>query len=116
MEIRLEGISKRFNREWIFKNLSQIFKSGKSYAVIGPNGSGKSTLLQIIAGWMLPNEGTVSYFENTGIIDPDSVYLHLDFVAPYVELIEDFTVGKKPDLRRIRVSQCSAAHDIGADA
>jgi len=50
MTIRLKGAGKRFNREWIFRNLTFEFKTGQTIAITGPNGSGKSTLLRVLAG------------------------------------------------------------------
>ncbi|HLF34462.1 MAG TPA: ATP-binding cassette domain-containing protein [Cyclobacteriaceae bacterium] len=97
MEIRLEGISKRFTSEWILKNLSYNFKEGRSYAITGPNGSGKSTLLLIISGWILPSEGRSLYAQGKMKVDPDQVYKHLDLSAPYLELIEDFTLREIVD-------------------
>jgi ABC-type multidrug transport system ATPase subunit len=92
MVIQLDGISKRFTSNWIFKNLSHTFHQHNSYAITGPNGSGKSTLLLIISGWILPSEGSVRYLDDHGVIDPDRVYKNLDFAAPYLELIEDLTL------------------------
>lgn len=92
MEIRLERISKRFTSEWIFRNISQGFNLGKSYAITGPNGSGKSTLLMIISGFMLPTEGTVEYRKEGKKIDPGKVYQWIDFAAPYMELVEELTL------------------------
>lgn len=60
--IILEKAGKRFNREWIFRNISYTFQQGKSYAITGPNGSGKSTLLQTIAGAIGHSEGSIEYF------------------------------------------------------
>ncbi|MFZ6011206.1 MAG: hypothetical protein ACOYXT_12740, partial [Bacteroidota bacterium] len=37
--IAIKDLSKRFNREWIFKNISYTFSSGTTYAITGPNGS-----------------------------------------------------------------------------
>ncbi|HNV30039.1 MAG TPA: ATP-binding cassette domain-containing protein, partial [Cyclobacteriaceae bacterium] len=48
MRIIVKNLSKRFNREWIFKDFSYQFTSPNTYALVGPNGSGKSTLLQIL--------------------------------------------------------------------
>lgn len=61
MKISLTKAGKRYNREWIFRNLSYEFFSGNSYAITGPNGSGKSTLLQAIGGALMLSEGAVSY-------------------------------------------------------
>jgi ABC-type multidrug transport system ATPase subunit len=59
MQITLNNVGKRFNREWIFRRFTYQFQLGKKYAVTGANGSGKSTLLQVIAGSLTHNEGTV---------------------------------------------------------
>jgi ABC-2 type transport system ATP-binding protein len=52
LQITLQHLGKRFNREWIFKNVNLTLLSGQSYVFVGPNGSGKSTLLQVLMGAM----------------------------------------------------------------
>lgn len=92
MRIIVKNLSKRFNRDWIFKDLSYQFSSPNTYALIGPNGSGKSTLLQILWGQMLASQGSVSY-ENEGRELPhDQVYKHIAIAAPYMDLIDEFTL------------------------
>jgi ABC-type multidrug transport system ATPase subunit len=49
MQISLVQACKRFNKEWIFKNLSFQFEAGKHYALVGNNGAGKSTLLKLLS-------------------------------------------------------------------
>src|SRR5262245_44765861 len=44
---------------WALRNVEFRLVKGESLAVIGPNGAGKSTLLQVLAGIILPSEGTV---------------------------------------------------------
>ena len=61
MKISLINAGKRFNRDWIFRNIHQEFISGLAYAITGPNGSGKSTLLQVIGGAMMMSEGEAKY-------------------------------------------------------
>ena len=86
MKISLTNAGKRFNREWIFRNLSCEFGSGNAYAITGPNGSGKSTLLQIIGGSMVVSEGQVNYE-----VPEEQVYRHISITAPYLEVIEEMT-------------------------
>ena len=94
MEILLENIGKKFKNEWIFRNLSVGFKTNDPIAIIGPNGSGKSTLMQAIAGAIPTNEGKVAYsFKNENISD-DKWHEYLSFSAPYLELIEEFTLSE----------------------
>jgi len=92
MKIRLTNVGKRFNREWIFRNLSFEFQSDTSYAITGPNGSGKSTLLQIIAGATTFNEGDIEYFLADKKILPENVYTNISIAAPYLELVEEMTL------------------------
>ncbi len=92
IRIITENLSKRFNREWIFRNLSYEFQSGTIYAITGPNGSGKSTLLQTLAGMMPQTSGTIGYRQDQTAIDIDTVYQHLTYAAPYLDLIEEFTL------------------------
>lgn len=44
---------------WALRHVSFNLVPGESLAVIGPNGAGKSTLLQVLAGIILPSEGSV---------------------------------------------------------
>jgi ABC-2 type transport system ATP-binding protein len=44
---------------WALRAVSFNLVHGESLAVIGPNGAGKSTLLQVLAGIILPSEGSV---------------------------------------------------------
>ena len=97
MEITLENIGRRFNRDWIFRNVNYSFLKGSSYAILGRNGSGKSTLLQLIAGSLTPSEGTIDIFLNGKPCDPDEVYHSLSIAAPYLELIEEFTLSEMID-------------------
>ena len=90
MEILVQNLSKKFRQEFVIRQFNYTFLSGNSYAITGPNGSGKSTLLQLIAQFTLPNTGTV---EMSGV-DPEFVYSQLTYAAPYVELIEEYTLSE----------------------
>jgi len=92
MHISSERIGKKFNTTWIFKDLGFSFKSGNSYAITGPNGSGKSTFLQIVSGFTLPTSGSINYQNQNQIIPDDQIYRYLIIVAPYLELIEEYTL------------------------
>jgi ABC-type multidrug transport system ATPase subunit len=91
MQISLEQACKRFNKEWIFKNLNFQFEAGKHYALVGNNGSGKSTLLQIIAGYSGLTKGSIHW----NPFDANSIYEQISFAAPYLELVEEFTATEQ---------------------
>ncbi len=44
---------------WALRNVSFSVTPGESIGVVGRNGQGKSTLLKLVAGVLLPDEGTV---------------------------------------------------------
>ncbi len=90
--ISLENIGRRFNRDWIFKKVDYRFVQGESYAILGPNGSGKSTFLQVVAGNLSPSAGTLSYTEQGKPVEIDQVFRSISLSAPYLELIEEFTL------------------------
>ncbi|PVH25923.1 ABC transporter ATP-binding protein [Sphingobacterium corticibacter] len=98
MKITLHDIGRRYNREWIFRHLSYTFSAGKSYAILGPNGSGKSTLIKVLTGSLSASEGTIQYERTSAdICLVDDVYNHLSMAAPYMEVIEEFTLSELID-------------------
>jgi ABC-type multidrug transport system ATPase subunit len=97
MDITLKNIGKRYRYEWIFKDLNYVFKCGKGYALLGNNGSGKSTLMQILSGHLSPSKGKVSFKLSGKEVDLNTAYKNLSFTAPYIELIEDFTLQESID-------------------
>ena len=96
MNITLQNVGRRFNKEWIFRNLSTEFTSGNSYAILGPNGSGKSTLLSVLTGSLSPSEGEIS-FSDTKEIAIENIYKYISLAAPYLELVETFTLRESID-------------------
>ncbi|WP_442589609.1 ABC transporter ATP-binding protein [Pedobacter sp. AW31-3R] len=96
MKIDLKDAGRRFNQEWIFRNLTYSFHSAGKYAVLGPNGSGKSTLLAVLLGVLTPSEGTVSFMDGEEI-PADKIYHYLSFAAPYLDLVEEFTLQETID-------------------
>ncbi len=91
MTISLAKVGRRFNQEWIFRNLDYQFHQAEKYAILGPNGSGKSTLLSVLLGNLTPSEGTLSYHAGTDI-PVENIYRSIGFAAPYLDLIEEFTL------------------------
>lgn len=92
LKIQLQEASKRFQYEWIFKNLSLQLKSGESLAITGGNGSGKSTLLKCISGVIPITSGKIILESKNGLIPESEWYQHLSISAPYLELPEEFSL------------------------
>jgi len=94
MTIQINQLTKRYNYQIIFKNINYTFEEGKTYAVLGPNGSGKSTLLKVLSGFLTPSKGSVSYHNQNTAIENSQVYNQINYAAPYIQLIEDFTLDE----------------------
>jgi ABC-2 type transport system ATP-binding protein len=98
MQITLNNVGKRYNREWIFRHCNYQFHQGKKYAITGSNGSGKSTLLQVIAGALTHSEGSINIDDGQRITDHkpqttnnEQLYSNISIAAPYLELVEEMT-------------------------
>lgn len=91
ISIELNKIGKKFNREWIFRDLSFQLAASDSLLIRGGNGSGKSTLLQIMSGFVSHSEGSIRWEKQGSTIAATEVYKHLALASPYLQLTEDFT-------------------------
>jgi ABC-type multidrug transport system ATPase subunit len=94
MKICLNQIAKRYQQNWIFKDLSLDIPSGTSLAILGNNGSGKSSLLRIIAAMQTATKGSITYTHNQQNIDSISLYKQLSYAAVGMQLIEEFTLSE----------------------
>jgi len=92
MRVKLNKVGKRFNKEWILKNLSLDIPSQSSLSITGANGSGKSTLIKLIATYMEPTSGSLQYFENKKDYPIENIPQTIGLAAPYVDLIEEFSL------------------------
>lgn len=97
MQIILQNIGRRFNRDWIFRNIDYSFTTGETYAILGPNGSGKSTLLQVLNGSLTPSAGKINYLLDNKPVEAEAIFKQLSLAAPYLELIEEFTLDEMTD-------------------
>jgi len=92
MKIVLTDAGRRFNRDWIFRNINFTVESGEKLALLGNNGSGKSTLLQMMAGFLSPSRGSVAFFLGEKNIPPEEVFRHLTLATPYATIHEEMTL------------------------
>ncbi|RCW71876.1 ABC transporter ATP-binding protein [Saliterribacillus persicus] len=82
--IKVEEVTKRFEKDLVLKELNLNINKGSIYGLLGSNGAGKTTLLKIISGIIKANSGKVTIedkliFENALLKDklifiPDTPY------------------------------------------
>ncbi len=58
-DVRLEGVSKRFDAVVAVDDLSLEVEQGRFFALLGPSGCGKTTTLRMIGGFEEPDEGRI---------------------------------------------------------
>jgi ABC-type multidrug transport system ATPase subunit len=92
MQIELQGIGKRYLREWIFRNINYTILSQSKLALLGANGSGKSTLLQVISGHIIPSQGKIIASIQDKKIESENLFQHIGYTAPAMYLPELFTI------------------------
>ncbi|WP_191083403.1 ABC transporter ATP-binding protein [Roseococcus microcysteis] len=93
--IEIEGLTKRFGGFTAVEGVSFNVARGEVVGFLGPNGAGKSTTMRMLAGFMLPSEGTARICGEDVVERPVAAKRHLGFLpegAPtYPEMaVEDF--------------------------
>lgn len=99
MNIAVERAGKRYRNTWVFRDLSVRLSSGDRWALTGYNGSGKSTFLRLLSAAVRPSEGRIKWEEKGEEIAVEKVYSKLGWCAPYLELIEPFTLRELLDFQ-----------------
>jgi len=100
MEIELREVAKRYRFEWIFKNINYHFNSQHRYAILGNNGTGKSTFLKILSGHLTPSKGKIIFTNDGKALEIEQVYQQVAYAAPYIDLIEEFTLKEAIDFQQ----------------
>jgi ABC-type Fe3+/spermidine/putrescine transport system ATPase subunit len=61
VEVRVEGLTKRYGRVTALEGVSIAFPSGGLTAILGPSGCGKTTLLRSVAGFVPVDGGRILF-------------------------------------------------------
>src|ERR1700690_4233853 len=61
ISIRIHNLTKRFGAVTALRNLDLVVGPGELFFLLGPSGCGKTTLLRCLAGFYIPDEGTILF-------------------------------------------------------
>ena len=94
--LKLEGVWKRFPGVVALRNVDFAVRAGEVHALLGENGAGKSTLMGVAGGEISPDDGTVSFGDETiDKLTPDVAHHHgLAIVHQHPALMPDLTVAE----------------------
>lgn len=67
LALELEGLTKSFDEEPLFKDIKLNIEVGERVAIIGPNGIGKTTLLRCLVNDIEADSGNIKWSENVSI-------------------------------------------------
>ncbi|MGM9876688.1 MAG: ABC transporter ATP-binding protein [Bacilli bacterium] len=111
--IKIDKLSKKYDKDYVLKDLSCNIKDNSIYGLVGANGSGKSTLLRTIMGIYETDGGTISVDGNE-VYDNEIMKQKMVFVADdlffypgytlmdtakyYQSMYKDFDMGYLKDL------------------
>ena len=109
--LKVEHLSKRFDDQVLFTDVSFEISRGEHVAVIGDNGSGKTTLLKIINQVTDANEGSFVLGSNVdiGYYDQEHHVLHPDKTI-FEEISDDY-----PNLNNTKIRNTLAAFQFTGD-
>jgi ATP-binding cassette, subfamily F, member 3 len=91
----LEGVTKGFGGDPLFKDVTLRIPRGERVGIFGPNGAGKTTLLRVILGQLEPDAGTVRQGTNVDIAYYDQ---QLASIPDDVDLIEAVRPANNPHM------------------
>lgn len=101
--IKIDQVSKTYpGNVQAVKNVSLEVQQGEFFALLGPSGCGKTTLLRMLAGFEIPNEGTIMIDgEDMTDVQPNARCVNMVFqsyaVFPHMTVAENVGYGLKVD-------------------
>ncbi|MCS6807866.1 MAG: ABC transporter ATP-binding protein [Bacteroidota bacterium] len=118
--LEAQHVSHRFQRRFVWQNISLTVHSTEIWGVTGSNGSGKTTLLRVLTGLLTPTSGSVKVWLSGLPVDPEHIVRHVGFVSPYLTLYEEYTpvelcqiVARMRGIQFDRHYYTSLAHHVG---
>jgi iron(III) transport system ATP-binding protein len=124
--IRVRGVTKRFTRVPVLRDVALDVPAGSVVALLGPSGCGKTTLLRTIAGLETPEAGEVSVGERvltsgTDVVPPERRQIGMVFqdwaLFPHLTVGRNVAYGLDREQRRAgRVEEALSLVGLGGMA
>ena len=95
MELLIKDVKKTFSDQAVLKGINLHVKAHEFICILGHSGCGKSTLLNLIAGFTLPDSGTLT-IEGKAINGPDQdrgIVFQEHALFPWYTVLENIEFG-----------------------
>ncbi len=111
--MQVEGLSKKFDGQQLFENVSFEIRRGEHVAIIGDNGTGKTTLLKIINELVPMDSGTIRLGTNVeiGYYDQEHHVLHMDKTI-FDEISDDYPYLTNTEIRNTLAAFLFTGEDV----
>jgi ABC-type multidrug transport system ATPase subunit len=90
--IKVNNISKAYNRTQALKNISFEVKKGELFGLIGPDGAGKTTLMRIVMTLLIQDEGEAEMSGLDVVRDYKKIRRLVGYMPGRFSLYQDLTV------------------------
>jgi ATP-binding cassette subfamily F protein 3 len=109
----VQGLSKGFDGQTLFSDVSFEIKRGEHVAIIGDNGTGKTTLLKIINELVPPDSGTIKLGSNVeiGYYDQEHHVLHMEKTL-FEEISDDYPYLTNTEIRNTLAAFLFTGEDV----
>jgi len=98
ISIQIQNLTKRFGSAVALRNLDLVIEPGELFFLLGPSGCGKTTLLRSMAGFYIPEEGSIRFGdEDVTRLEPHKRNTGMMFQSyalwPHMTLAENVAFG-----------------------
>ncbi|MCR1899674.1 ABC transporter ATP-binding protein [Irregularibacter muris] len=90
--VEVRDLWKKYDEDWVLKNIHLEINKGEILGIIGENGAGKSTLIQHILGLIKPTKGEILIHDVPIAKDEISAKKSLSYIPELPLLYKDLTV------------------------
>lgn len=111
--LSVENLSKSFDSQLLFENVSFELKRGEHVAIIGDNGTGKTTLLKILNGLLPASGGSFKLGANVeiGYYDQEHHVLHGEKTL-FEEISDDYPYLTNTQIRNVLAAFLFTGDDV----
>ncbi len=113
----IDHVSKSFSEDSppALQDITATIPKGELVGLVGPDGAGKTTLIRLIAGLLLPTEGTITVSGYDTVTQAEEIHRITSYMPQKFGLYEDLSVIQNlnlyADLRNVRSDERQATFE-----